>query len=112
MGLGQVLLLLAPVGIAERRLTPRRPLLVPLITSGFFLANIFFGAVLSVLCAVFKDKAFDVFPLFGELAWGQSAQDLIARKDFKIPAGAGTSGFDYVFGVITVVALLWLVWAL
>src|SRR5207248_5299241 len=41
MGLGQALLLLVPVAIARRRLPARRPLLIPIITTGFLLANIF-----------------------------------------------------------------------
>src|SRR5437868_5708424 len=46
MGLGQALLLLVPVRIAERKLTARRHLLLPILTTGFLLANIFLTAVL------------------------------------------------------------------
>jgi len=56
MACGQALLLFAPVGIAERRLTPRRPLLVPVITASFFLANLFLAGMLSVLCILFKTR--------------------------------------------------------
>jgi hypothetical protein len=38
---GQALLLLLPINIAERRLTARRPLKVPVIVTAFFLANLF-----------------------------------------------------------------------
>src|SRR5262245_43395674 len=61
MGLGQALLLLVPVGIARRRLPARRPLLVPIVTTAFLLANIFLWAVISLGCAVFKEGAFEVF---------------------------------------------------
>src|SRR2546425_5279070 len=66
MGLGQALLLLAPVGIAERRPTPRRPLLAPILTSGFFLAALVFGGMVSLLGAIFKEKGFDSFAFIGE----------------------------------------------
>src|SRR5207248_5301295 len=59
MGLGQALLLLVPVGIARRHLPARRPLLVPIVTTAFLLANIFLWAVMSVGCAILKEKAFD-----------------------------------------------------
>src|ERR1051326_1530920 len=45
MGVGQALLLLAPVRIGERRLSARRPLLIPVLVSGFFLAVLVFAAV-------------------------------------------------------------------
>src|SRR6266702_3660367 len=54
MACGQALLLFAPVDLAERRLTPRRPLLVPIITTSFFLANLLLAGIVSVLCIVFK----------------------------------------------------------
>src|SRR5215210_2702809 len=72
MGLGQALLLLAPVRIAERRLTARRPLLAPILTTGFLMANLFLGTVLAVLCAIFKEQAFDVFAFLGGLAWNEA----------------------------------------
>src|SRR5258706_4076671 len=39
MGLGQMLLLLVPLRIAERRLPPRRPLLMPAIITGCVIAT-------------------------------------------------------------------------
>ena len=38
---GQALLLLLPIDISDRRLTPRRPLELPVIVAAFFLANLF-----------------------------------------------------------------------
>jgi len=112
MGLGQALLLLAPVGIAQRRLAPRRPLLAPVITTGFFLANIFLGAVLALLCAIFKDKAFDAFAVVGALARTDSPQNPLTDQISKSATTTGAGSLDYVFGIIAVVALLWLAWAL
>ncbi len=89
MGLAQALLLLAPVGIAQRRLAPRRPLLAPVITTGFFLANIFLGAALALLCAIFKDKAFDAFAVVGALARTDSPQNPLTDQISKsAPSGA------------------------
>ena len=107
MALGQALLLLAPVGIAERRLAPRRPLLVPVLTGGFFLAALVFGGLVSVLCAVFKEKGFEAFAFIGEFE-----QNPLAHFIVKNSAASGNAGLQYVFGMMTVTALLWLVWAL
>src|SRR5438046_284605 len=59
MALGEALLLFVPVGLASRRLTPRRPLFVPVMVCSFLLANLFFGALLSLLCVTLNDHAFD-----------------------------------------------------
>src|SRR5664279_1787693 len=61
---GQALLLLLPINIAERRLPARRPLKIPVIVTAFFLANLCFSGIFSILCAVFTDKAFDFYNLF------------------------------------------------
>jgi hypothetical protein len=58
---GQALLLLLPLNIAERRLPARRPLKVPVIVTGFFMANLCFAGLLSLLCALFKEEGFAVF---------------------------------------------------
>ena len=50
---GQILLLLLLVNLTERRLPARRPLRVPVIVTAFFLANLLFAGILSVLCAIF-----------------------------------------------------------
>src|SRR5260370_31058879 len=54
---GQALLLLVPVGLAERRLPARRGLWAPMLTASFLLANVFFGTILSIECAAFGDGA-------------------------------------------------------
>ena len=61
---GQALLLLLPINIAERRLPARRPLKIPVIVTAFFLANLCFAGIFSILCAIFTDKAFDYFDVF------------------------------------------------
>src|SRR6266403_2194856 len=111
MGLSQVFLLLAPVGIAERRLTARRPLLVPVVTTAFLLANIFLGAALAVGCALFKEKAFEAFAFLGQLALNDSVYDLLARQILKTSLVASSGDLTYLFGFIAAVALHWFVWA-
>jgi hypothetical protein len=112
MGLGQALLLVVPVNISQRRLTPRRPLLVPVLTATFFLANIAFGIVLSVLCVLFRDKAFDAFGVLGEITWSDPVRNLVAAKAFAGSVGTGTATLDYILGAIVVLAGLWLFWGL
>ena len=60
---GQLLLLLVPIDISERRLPTRRKLKVPIIVTAFFLSNLVFAAIISVLLAGFRDHAFDYFDL-------------------------------------------------
>ena len=112
MACGQALLLFAPVGVAERRVTHRRPLLVPVITASFFLANLFLGGMLSALCVILRDKAMDLFAVFGELAWTDAAHNLIPIQVLKRSIGPSPAMLDYVLGTVTVFTTLWLVWAL
>ena len=58
---GQALLLLLPINLAERRLPARRPVKVPVIVTGLFLANLLFAGLLAVFCAAFKEEGFGIF---------------------------------------------------
>jgi hypothetical protein len=86
MVVGQFLLLLVPVDIAARRLTPRRKLRVPVVTSAFFFASLVAYGLFSVACAAFGDNAFRVLEVFGEGDWPSLAV------------------------VVLVVGALWIVW--
>jgi hypothetical protein len=97
MALGEALLLALPVGNASRRLTPRRPLIVPLIVCSFLLANLFFSAALSLLCVTLNDHAFDFIGFTGER--------------LRVDAPPGTAILDYLFGTILIIGLLWALWA-
>jgi hypothetical protein len=88
---GQALLLLLPIDISERRLPARRPLKTPVIVASFFLANLVFAGILSILCAAFADKAGDYL-------------------DLSYPAGKSLSGF--VLTTILTVLFFWLVWSI
>jgi hypothetical protein len=63
--LGQALLLLVPVDVSQRRLTPRRKLLAPIIVSAFLFANVIFGALFSVACAIWGDGPFGLADKYG-----------------------------------------------
>ncbi len=68
LALGQGLMLLVPVAMAERRLPSRRRLLVPVVTAAFFLMALLVSGIFSVLCAIIIDDAFKVFTFINKLA--------------------------------------------
>lgn len=111
LGLGHALLLLVPVGVAERRPVPRRRLLVPIATTGFFLANLFLAGVFCILCAIFEDKAFEVFAFVGDLVRTDAARNPLHQDLWNHPTLTGSPSFDYFLGLAFVVVLLWLAWA-
>jgi hypothetical protein len=97
---GQFLLLLLPINIAERRLPARRPLKIPVIVTAFFLANLAFAGIFSILCAIVTDKAFDylnLFALFNSGA-GQNGQN-------------NNSGTGTLFTMILTILVFWIIWA-
>jgi hypothetical protein len=93
---GQILLLLLPIHIAERRLPARRPLKIPVLVTAFFLANLSFAGIFSILCALFTDGVFDWFNLFGA---GQNGQN-------------NNSGNGTLATMILTVLGFWIIWAL
>ena len=100
---GQALLLLLPINIAERRLPARRPLKIPVIVSAFFLANLCFAGIFSILCAIFTDYAFDYFDLSLLFKIGANPTEQSANND----SGGGT-----ILTMILTVIVFWLVWAI
>jgi len=66
LGASQALLLLVPVKAAEGRLKARRPVLVPIITASFLLANLFATGVFAFACLLFDDDAFKYFEALGQ----------------------------------------------
>jgi hypothetical protein len=92
---GQALLLLLPVRIAQRRLPARRPLIIPVTVTAFFLANLLFAGLVSILCADFKEDGLDVFGYYLPFKENQ-----VAPTHFSLELGA----------VLTLLAF-WLVWA-
>jgi hypothetical protein len=105
---GQALLLLLPLNIAECRLPARRTLKVPVIVSAFFLANLCFAGIFSILCATFTDGAFGIFDLlphfFSNVANG--ANQIIS------PYPATTPDWQSNLNLILTMLVFWLVWAI
>ena len=56
MVLGETLLLIVPVGLAQRRPKPRRRLLFPILTSTFFIGLLSFCAAICILLAIYGDS--------------------------------------------------------
>ena len=92
---GQLLLLLLPVSIAERRLPARRPLRIPVIVTGFFLANLVFAGLVAIFCAVFKEEGFNIFGFATPFKSNEQAP----------------SNFQIETGMVLTVLVFWFVWA-
>jgi len=100
---GQALLLLLPLNVAERRLPARRKLKVPVIVSAFFLANLLAAGIFSILCAIFKDNAFNLFS-FTDWVLGHRAANQSGTIQ-TTTGGVWTS-------IFIVVGICWVVWAM
>jgi hypothetical protein len=92
---GQALLLLLPINLAERRLPARRPVKVPVIVTGLFLANLFFAGLLAVFCAAFKEEGFGIFGFL---------------TPFKANE-VSPSDLQTVVGMIITILVFWFIWA-
>jgi hypothetical protein len=92
---GQALLLLLPINIAERRLPTRRPLKTPVIVTAFFLANLCFAGLVSILCLYFQEDGANFFGYF---------------LPFK-PNQVSPSDFETEFGAVITGLAFWFVWA-
>jgi hypothetical protein len=88
---GQILLLLVPIDIAERRLPARRKLKVPVLVAAFFLGNLFFAGALSIACAIFGDKT---------------------ANDFDLAGANDKSGFGLLSTGILTLLFFWLIWSI
>jgi hypothetical protein len=96
---GQGLLLLLPINLAERRLPARRPLKMPVIVAGFFLANLCLAGFASLLCAVFKEN--------GVIKGGGLE---IFQKLNPVPTARADSGWSLVWGMLTTLVIFWAIW--
>jgi hypothetical protein len=92
---GQASLLLLPINIAERRLPARRPLRVPTLVTGFFLANLFFAGLLAVFCAAFKEEGFGIF----------SVLTLFKANE------VAPSNLQTLVGMTVTILVFWFIWA-
>ena len=93
---GQASLLLLPINLAERRLPARRPVKVPVIVTGFFLANLLFAGLLAVFCAAFKEEGFGIFGFL---------------TPFKANE-VSPSDLQTLVGMIITILVFWFIWAM
>jgi hypothetical protein len=92
---GQALLLLLPIHIAERRLPARRPLKTPVIVTAFFLANLCFAGLLTLLCLYFQEDGINFFGYF-----------LPFKPNQVLP-----TDFSQAFGAAIIGLAFWVIWA-
>jgi len=81
-------LLIVPVDVSQRRLIPRRKLVVPMVTTAFLFASVVFAGVMSLACALAGDNALKVFNVFGE------------------------SNAAVWTAILSIMGMLWLIWGL
>lgn len=98
---GQALLLLLPIHLAGRRLPARRPLKIPVIVTTFFLANLCFAGVFSMLCAIFTDHAFELFDA-----------SALFRSGTGQNGPNNDSGYATLCTMVLTVLVFWVIWAL
>lgn len=109
---GQALLLLVPMDIARERPIQRRRLRVPVITTAFFLGNLFLAGVISVLCAAFKDDGLEW------IAWPAEASRLIVENFPPFHSALTSLGFTVnqdlfiVPTLLGMVAVMWAIWGM
>jgi len=99
---GQMLLLLVPIDVSEKRLPSRRKLKVPVIVTAFLLANLFAAGIFSALCAIFTDNAFSVFSFTD---W------ILGHRVANQPGTVQTTGGGVWTSIFIVVGICWVIWA-
>lgn len=104
LALGQVLLLLVPIDISERRLPSRRKLKVPVIVGTFLLGNLFLAGLLSLLCAIFKDNGFRIFDLQDLFIWISNA--------FNPARHLPSPNHDSILSLLWPLLASWFLWAI
>jgi hypothetical protein len=110
MAFCQAMLLVVPVAISERRLKPRRGLLLPVMVTGFLAANLTFAGFLSGLCVLFRDKGLEFIAVFGEIGWPSQARE--RAVDLLHDAVGTTPPIDFGCGAIQIIGVCWLLWAM
>lgn len=105
----QGLLLLVPLELKERRLTPKVSVLLPIGTTAFLLANLFFAGFLSLTVSIFSDKALDMIGMLGSLVVKNPASTRIFTSAGVSSSNLGDS-FTFMMGFFQLLAVFWLLW--
>jgi len=100
----QAALLLIPLKVSQKKLVPRRHVLVPIITAGFLLGCLCLAAIVSILCALYGDEGFAPFMWLYQAiesgpVWRYFATTLSLGRD---PLGWLTAAFA--------MGLFWMLW--
>jgi len=98
---GQILLLLVPIDLSERRLPARRKLKVPVIVGAFFLANLLLAGLVSLLCAIFRDNGFQIFTFVDRTV-----------NLFRPQANPQDTTWGGIVSIIIVTVIFWILWAI
>jgi hypothetical protein len=108
----QLLLLLVPVDIAERRPTPRRRLFVPVVTAAFLLANLFLAGAFAILSAAMGDQASVVVEVPAQFTG--KLMNLIPGLSAALANIGLMPGGDWIMvpQLIGMVVCFWLLWGL
>jgi len=113
MGTGQALFLLLPLDLRERKLAPRRPLVVPVFTATFFLANLTAAGLLSGLSALSEDQGFDLIDFVGKLVSGNIEWNPVTKHALQVAGTSANSGWLVFWsGSFTIITGFWVIWAL
>ncbi len=99
---GQFLLLLLPIDIAERRLPARRKLKIPVIVTGFFLANLFVAGIFCIVSVFLHD---DSLKMYAFVDW------LLGHKTSSQPTETDLTQFGFIASAIIKVGIFWIFWA-
>jgi hypothetical protein len=107
----QLVLLLVPLGAAERRLKPRRPLFLPIVTAAFLLANLLFSGMLAIACGIFGDDTSKPLEFLAELAGTALGRVPLLGNATDVVGPPGGERLVLLV-VVGLIVLLWLIWAL
>jgi hypothetical protein len=106
----QALLLLVPLDLRGRRLTPRVSILVPMGTAAFLLANLFFAGLLCLSVAVFGDKALDAIGTLGSFVVKNPASTRVFTVA-GVTSNTFGDTFTFMMGFFQLLGVFWLIWA-
>ena len=105
----QALMLLVPLDLSQRRLTPRVSLLVPIGTTAFLVANLFFAGVLCLTIALFSDKVLDLISALGSLLVKNPVSTKLIANSGITGSGTGDT-FTFLIGFFQLLGVFWLSW--
>ena len=105
----QVLLLVVPIGIAERRPPPRRPVMLPIVVTSFLLGNLFLAGGLSFLVLVFGEKGLEALYEVAKFLMQDSATRPITEY-FLSQSNFSTGDWEFFSIIGFYLSLCWLIW--